>query len=106
MAYSTGYATLATLSSAVEGYPSNALVGYSLDAKGLPVFCFSAMSSHTKDLMAAERTCTEGGKAALCVTAKVWRTGRQPPAHGVAASSTQPGVASSSTRPRAVASST
>lgn len=27
-------------------------------------------STHTKDLMAAERTCTEGGKAALCVTAK------------------------------------
>jgi len=70
VSYSTGYATLATNSAALEGYPSAALVGYTLDAEGLPVFCFSAMSTHTKDLMAAERTCTEGGKAALCVTAK------------------------------------
>lgn len=69
VAYSTGYATLATNSAALEGYPSAALVGYALDAAGLPVFCFSAMSTHTKDLVAAERTCTEGGKAALCVTA-------------------------------------
>merc|ERR1740139_2019611 len=70
VSYSTGYATLATLSSAQEGYPSAALVGYTLDTEGLPVFCFSAMSTHTKDLMAADRTCSEGGKAALCVTAK------------------------------------
>ena len=142
VSYSTGYATLATNSAALEGYPSAALVGYTLDAEGLPVFCFSAMSrqcaesdpprpscwrhslptpaawdaqlraeaaprtpvgrpgrrldrpswrrlpppardtrspmprlptrrsTHTKDLMAAERTCTEGGKAALCVTAE------------------------------------
>lgn len=34
--------------------------------RGLP----ARRSTHTKDLMAAERTCTEGGKAALCVTAK------------------------------------
>jgi len=70
VAYSTGYATLATLSSAVEGYPSNALVGFAVDDSGLPVFCFSSMSSHTKDLLAAEKPGTEGGKAALCVTAK------------------------------------
>ena len=44
VAYSTGYATLATNSAALEGYPSAALVGYALDADGLPVFCFSAMS--------------------------------------------------------------
>jgi len=74
ISYSTGYATLATLSAAEEGYPSAALVGYAVDAKGLPVFCFSAMSTHTKDLMAAERTYEgdgsyQGGKAALCVTA-------------------------------------
>ena len=70
ISYSTGYATLATLSAAEEGYPSAALVGYAVDAKGLPVFCFSAMSTHTKDLMAAERTYEgdgsyQGGKAAL-----------------------------------------
>ena len=51
MSYSTGYATLATNSAALEGYPSAALVGYTLDAEGLPVFCFSAMS----------RQCAESG---------------------------------------------
>ena len=70
VAYSTGYAVLSTLSSAVEGYPSGSLVGFATDEQGLPVFCFSAMSGHTKDLMAAERTCSAGGKAALTVTAK------------------------------------
>lgn len=45
VSYSTGYATLATNSAALEGYPSAALVGYTLDAEGLPVFCFSAMFS-------------------------------------------------------------
>lgn len=68
--YSTGYAVLSTLSSALDGYPSGALVGFAHDERGLPFFCFSAMSSHTKDLVAAERSCESGGKAALCVTAK------------------------------------
>ena len=54
MSYSTGYATLATNSAALEGYPSAALVGYTLDAEGLPVFCFSAMS----------RQCAESGPPA------------------------------------------
>merc|ERR1719353_2410068 len=52
VAYSNGYAVLSTLSSAVEGYPNGALVGFAPDASGLPVFVFSAMSSHTKDLLA------------------------------------------------------
>ncbi|KAL1496397.1 hypothetical protein AB1Y20_016352 [Prymnesium parvum] len=65
VAYSTGYAVLSTLSSAVPGYPSGSLVGFAQDEAGLPIFCFSGMSSHTKDLLAAD-----GGKAALCVTAK------------------------------------
>jgi len=68
VAYSTGYAVLGTLSRDVEGYPSTALVGFAPDERGLPVFCFSAMSTHTKDLQAAERTCTEGGKASICIT--------------------------------------
>ena len=63
--YSTGYGVLSTLSSQLEGYPNGALVGFAPDEKGLPVFCFSGMSSHTKDLNAKD-----GGKAALCVTAK------------------------------------
>lgn len=49
--YSNGYAVLSTLSKQLEGYPSGSLVGFATDQKGLPVFCFSAMSSHTQDLM-------------------------------------------------------
>jgi len=67
VAYSTGYAVLSTLSSQVDGYPSGALVGFATDSKGLPVFCFSGMSSHTKDLLADSKS---DAKAALTVTAK------------------------------------
>lgn len=49
--YSSGYAVLSTLSKQLDGYPSGSLVGFATDDKGLPVFCFSAMSSHTQDLM-------------------------------------------------------
>ena len=71
VAYSTGYAVLSTLSSQVDGYPSGALVGFAHDSQGLPVFCFSSMSSHTKDLL-ADGASKEGNtaKAALTVTAK------------------------------------
>ena len=58
------YAVLSTLSSAVEGYPSGSLVSFGTDAQGLPVFCFSSMSGHTKDLNAGNT------QAALTVTAK------------------------------------
>jgi len=62
--YSTGYAVLGTLSHDQEGYPSTALVGFAPDENGLPVFCFSSMSTHTKDLQA----CKEGGKASITIT--------------------------------------
>ena len=69
--YSSGYAVLSTLSSQVDGYPSGALVGFAADESGLPVFCFSSMSSHTKDLLADGASKAEGSaKAALTVTAK------------------------------------
>lgn len=67
VAYNSGYAVLSTLSSQVEGYPSGALVGFAQDERGLPVFCFSSMSSHTKDLL---KCGADGAPAALCVTAK------------------------------------
>jgi hypothetical protein len=70
VAYSSGYAVLATQSSALEGYPSAALVGFAVDEAGLPVFCFSSMSSHTKDLIAAEKAGADSAKVSLCVTAK------------------------------------
>jgi len=63
--YSSGYAVLSTLSKQLDGYPSGSLVGFATDDKGLPLFCFSAMSSHTQDLMRDPK----GAKAALTVTA-------------------------------------
>ena len=72
VAYSTGYATLATNSAALEGYPSAALVGYSLDAEGLPVFCFSAMSSQ----------CAESGPPTTGGTADTGRLRRTAPGRG------------------------
>jgi len=60
--YSTGYAVLSTLSKSLDGYPSGSVVGFAPDENGLPVFCFSTMSSHTPDLV-------RDPKAALTVTA-------------------------------------
>jgi hypothetical protein len=47
------FAVISTLSSQLEGYPSGAVVGFAPDERGLPIFCFSGMSSHTVDLLAA-----------------------------------------------------
>lgn len=63
--YSTGYGVLSTLSKSLDGYPSGSLVGFASDEQGLPVFCFSAMSGHTQDLLQAPK----GAKASLTVTA-------------------------------------
>lgn len=63
--YSNGYAVLSTLSKQLDGYPSGSVVGFAPDEQGLPVFCFSAMSGHTQDLLAAPK----GAPAALTVTA-------------------------------------
>jgi putative heme iron utilization protein len=63
--YSTGFATLSTLSKQFEGFPSGSVVGFAPDEQGLPVFCFSAMSGHTQDLLVAP----DGSPASLTVTA-------------------------------------
>ena len=63
--YSNGYAVLSTLSKQLDGYPSGSVVGFAPDEQGLPVFCFSAMSGHTQDLLTAPK----GAPAALTVTA-------------------------------------
>ena len=69
VAYSSGYGVLSTLSSQHDGYPSGAVVGFAPDARGLPVFCFSSLSSHTRDLDASCAGSEGPAKAALTVTA-------------------------------------
>lgn len=66
IAYSTGFGVLSTMSESLPGFPAGAVVGFAPDADGLPVFCFSTMSSHTTDLNAGQPA---GAAAALTVTA-------------------------------------
>ena len=66
IAYSTGFGVLSTMSESLPGFPAGAVVGFAPDADGLPVFCFSTMSSHTTDLNAGQPA---GAPAALTVTA-------------------------------------
>lgn len=63
MAQPKGFAVLSTQSSNPEtaGFPVGSIVGFSTDAKGRPIFCFSGMSAHTKNLIKDTR-------ASLCVT--------------------------------------
>jgi putative heme iron utilization protein len=59
------YGVISTLTVAkeAEGYPSGSIVGYADDsASGAPIFVFSTMSGHTRDVMA-------DGRASLTVTA-------------------------------------
>lgn len=62
VAYSTGWAVISTNSREDEGYPNGGLVAFAPGADGLPVFFFSSMSQHTKDLNTSP-------KASLTVTA-------------------------------------
>ncbi len=59
------YGVLSTLSVAKEseGFPNGSIVGFADDASsGAPIFCFSTMSGHTRDVLA-------DGRASLTVTA-------------------------------------
>ncbi|CAM9324584.1 unnamed protein product [Ascophyllum nodosum] len=55
MQYSTGFGVLSTNSQSLEGYPSGSVVGFALDDDGRPLFAFSSMSSHTRDLLSDSR---------------------------------------------------
>jgi putative heme iron utilization protein len=63
MAQPKGFATISTVSNkkATEGFPTGSIVAFSTDGKGRPIFVFSTMSTHTKNLMTDPR-------ASLCVT--------------------------------------
>eukprot|EP00614_Pseudopedinella_elastica_P032463 CAMPEP_0172615438 /NCGR_PEP_ID=MMETSP1068-20121228/59236_1 /TAXON_ID=35684 /ORGANISM="Pseudopedinella elastica, Strain CCMP716" /LENGTH=353 /DNA_ID=CAMNT_0013420581 /DNA_START=52 /DNA_END=1113 /DNA_ORIENTATION=+ len=63
MAQAGGFATLSTLHSkeGLEGYPLGSIVGFAVDDEGYPIFSFSGMSAHTKNVLVNPR-------ASLCVT--------------------------------------
>lgn len=67
MAQPEGFATLSTLSckEGLEGFPLGSTVGFAVDANGTPIFSFSGMSAHTKNIL-------ENPKASLCVTEKAF----------------------------------
>eukprot|EP00931_Biecheleriopsis_adriatica_P075764 TRINITY_DN49554_c0_g1_i1.p1 TRINITY_DN49554_c0_g1~~TRINITY_DN49554_c0_g1_i1.p1 ORF type:complete len:426 (-),score=78.88 TRINITY_DN49554_c0_g1_i1:12-1154(-) len=59
-----GFATLSTVSckkGKTAGFPTGSIVGFSTDEKGRPIFVFSTMSTHTKNLQ-------QDARASLCVT--------------------------------------
>lgn len=61
--YSTGYGVLSTVSRDFEGHPAGSVVGFAADGNGMPIFAFSALSGHTRDLLAdakASMTVTSG----------------------------------------------
>lgn len=58
-----GFATLSTIANSGEtsGFPLGSIVGFAVDETGAPIFCFSGMSAHTKNLQ-------HDNRASLCVT--------------------------------------
>jgi len=63
VAQNDGFATLSTFAASgpIEGFPSGSVVGFAVDDVGRPIFCFSGMSGHTKNIQVDAR-------AALTVT--------------------------------------
>lgn len=54
--YNHGFAALCTNSNSKEGYPSGSVVAFAPDEDGQPLFLFSEMSSHTKNIKEDKRT--------------------------------------------------
>lgn len=64
MAQPKAFATLSTMHSkkGLEGFPLGSIVGFAVEeGSGLPIFCFSGMSAHTKNVLV-------NPQASLCVT--------------------------------------
>jgi len=78
-----GFGVLSTVGTkeGIEGFPVGSVVGFAVDERGRPIFCFSSMSAHTKNLVGDARaslTVTEpsfqGAADARCVlTGRVTR---------------------------------
>lgn len=68
MAQPKGFAVLSTVAKkeSIKDFPVGSIVGFAVDEKGRPIFCFSGMSSHTGNLKADSR-------ASLCVTESDFR---------------------------------
>jgi len=71
-----GFGVLSTVGTkeGIEGFPVGSVVGFAVDERGRPIFCFSSMSAHTKNLVGDARaslTVTEpsfqGAADARCV---------------------------------------
>eukprot|EP00601_Ochromonadales_sp_CCMP2298_P030457 CAMPEP_0173342996 /NCGR_PEP_ID=MMETSP1144-20121109/10539_1 /TAXON_ID=483371 /ORGANISM="non described non described, Strain CCMP2298" /LENGTH=315 /DNA_ID=CAMNT_0014289695 /DNA_START=65 /DNA_END=1012 /DNA_ORIENTATION=+ len=60
---SIGFGTLSTNSQALPGYPTGSVVGFQMDAEGMPYFVFSTMSAHTTDIL-------KDGRCSLTVMSK------------------------------------
>lgn len=70
MEQSIGFGVLSTNSVQYSGFPTGSVVGFWLDAQGLPFFSFSTMSAHTTDVNA-------DGKVSLTVMASDFKVSRQ-----------------------------
>lgn len=55
LAESRGFAVLSTVSKRVPGHPFGSTVNYALDDAGCPMFYFSSLAVHTKNLMGDPR---------------------------------------------------
>jgi putative heme iron utilization protein len=55
---------LATLSQKHSGYPFTSLVPYAISKRGEPIFLFSSLSQHTKNVRADPRACLFAQEAA------------------------------------------
>ena len=58
-----GYGVLSTLASykKIKDYPQSSVVPFSVDKNGIPIFCFSSISMHTRNIL-------ENSNVAFCVT--------------------------------------
>lgn len=67
---SIGFGVLSTNSVQHPGFPTGSVVGFSLDARGLPFFSLSTLSAHTTDANA-------DGRVSLTVMASDFKVGRR-----------------------------
>lgn len=58
-----GYGVLSTLANykKIKDYPQTSVVPFSVDSNGIPIFCFSSISMHTRNII-------ENSKVSFCVT--------------------------------------
>lgn len=60
---SAGYGVLSTNSVQYPGFPTGSIVGFACDGSGLPIFSFSRLANHIKDVLA-------DGRVSFTITSK------------------------------------